>query len=213
MPARHLGLFLLVVATCLLVAAPREAHVGYLVGFLGCAVPGVMLASGILGRRGAPGLPTPPPSRAAPVAILAPREFRYPRPGLGTLVTFALLLAINPALALFVWLEAPAGMRGLAGLFVALGMLLPLYLRAHYSQAVTIDALGIRARGYLRTVALRWDEVIALEATEVGVVGAGSAGSIYRVRGRSGTIRYFGSLVGAAELSASVSAATGRAWG
>lgn len=211
--ARHLGLLLLAVATCLLITAPRDAHAGYLLGFLGCVVPGVMLASGILGRRGAPGLTALPASRATPVAILAPREFRYPRPGVGALLMLALLLALNPALALFVLLEAPAGMRGLVWLFIGLGMLLPLYLRAHYSQSVTIDEVGMRARGYLRTVALRWDDVIALEATEVGVIGVGSAGSIYRVRGRSGTIRYFGSLVGAAELCASVSAATGRAWG
>jgi len=216
--ARLLGALLLVLGFILLVTGPEGFSPLHMGGFLGSFVYGMLLLSGILGRsprvRALQSGRVAPISRRPPLPVTA-REFRYPRPGLGVKTTFTLLSLVWVALSCFGFL-VPSFTLG-QRLAMGFGLLVPaaltwLYYFAHYRQVVLVGPEGIRMRGYLRTVTLRWDEIVALEDLTVHSLGVGTVGSIYRVYGRSRYLRFFQSVEHAGELTAIVRAASGLDW-
>ena len=216
MSSRPVGALLLVAGFVLLLCSPDEFSVLHLFGFLFCVVFGLMLVTGLLGRNArlrqqiTTAATTAPPR--PPIAITQLREFRYPRPRLGTKLLFTLLTLLFCGLAVFAAVVGKDETRLVGFALFAPAVLLWLYYRAHYRQIVTIDATGIRSRGYFRTASMRWNEVLALQAFSVHTANGVDAGTVLRLHALDRTIQYFGSLVQAEELTQLVANATGRDW-
>lgn len=219
MNARLLGALLVIIAFVLLVTGPEGFDALHVAGFIGCFVFGMLLVSGIIGRSTrVRALQAKPRADAAPrarVPVTAAREFRYRRPGVVARIAFTLmsLLWVGAACLVFAQQDLGVGERlGIGIGLLALAALAWVYWFAHYRQAVSVDRQGIRGRGYLRTIALRWDEIVALESLTVKNVYVGPIGSVYRVYGRDRAVRFFDSVQHADELLAIVREASGLDW-
>ncbi len=222
------GAVLLAVALVLLFVSPREFHLGFCAAFMVCAVLGALLALGLVGtdpvgarlRREAR-------SQARPGLRLAPdmpeRIFRYGKSpaarwgstivclvlGLGMVVLgvvsgWSLSGGLSERLVL-------AAFLGVFGLFIA-------WYGMRYNQLfVKVDAQGIEARMYFRTVKIPWEEVVGVVARHYWLIGWRTGGvlpigTVYWVYAPRTKVNFTHGLESVEELTALICSITGLAW-
>lgn len=228
MKSRPLGALMVLAAFALLIATVDVRALWPLPTFLALLVPGALLAGGIIGppgwvvdrraalRRDARARPADSAPGVARAAAGPPeRVFRYPRPSRWVIALFAVLAAIPLTAAAFIahsLRDEPSGAAWVALVPAAMGVWLPLYLVGRLRAFVRVGPDGIAVRRQLRTRRLAWDDIIALSAIDVGLIGTGPIGRVYRVYGPRSTLSFDGSIDDAAALATLVARASGLGW-
>jgi hypothetical protein len=187
--------------------------------FLAIFVPGVMLATGMLGTPKSVeqlrAIDADATGRSERTTIPSPRTFRYARPRLGVWALAWSSCALMVTLAAFVLVGWPGQKREavpLVAILALFGLAFPIYVRRHSRLGIRIDEHGLLAQRYFGKITMTWDQVIALRTFGIHVVGAGSAGGVFDVYTRAKKLRFFASIEDLPELLASISGATGLEW-
>lgn len=229
MKSRPLGALMVLAAFVLLIATVDVRALWPLPTFLALLVPGALLAGGIIGppgwvvdrraalRRDLRGRPAESAPSARRTAAGPPeRVFRYPRLSPWKIALFAALGAVPLGAAAFIahsLRDEPTGAAWVALVPAAMGVWLPLYAIGRMRAFVRIGPDGIAVRRQLFTRRLAWDDVVALSAIDVGLIGTGHLGRVYRVYGPRSTLSFDGSIEDAAALATLVARASGLGWG
>lgn len=229
MKPRSLGVVMVLAAFALLIATADMRQLWPLPTFLALLVPGAMMATGIIGppawvverraaaRRGALERGAGPAGADERRVVAGPpeRTFRYPRPSRWVIAVFVVLGAIPLVAAAFIanalW-DEPTGSAWVALVPVAMGLWLPLYLVGRMRAFVRLGPDGIAVRRQWITRTLAWDDVIALSGIDVGLIGTGPIGRVYRVYGPRTTLSIDGSIEDADTVATLVARASGLAW-
>ena len=224
------GILFFVVAFVLLVTAPQREQFSapHLFGFLIFLIFGFLLVAGYIGTHPAASrlrreAPPDIAFRPIPLCDVPAQTFRFTRHSRGQILLISLCVALGFALLLLAWVVS----RAFPSDGVWIGM--PLVIAAvlciwcplrQWGMYIRVDPQGITGRLYFRTIAMTWEDVVALIAREHSIVfpgthgfGAiGSLGKIYSVYSRKAKIDFTRHLTEADQLISILEAATGLQW-